>query len=141
MPAARRYKQSLVDEMRNAINSLPAGNPPEPELKKNEVLEVLKADLRRRHLDEHVDIAEIVKALNEKGFSVNAAEIRKTVSPKKAKNSKSATSASPGGAKSRTSKNAISTASGSKHNNAGKTDGTTVVAKGGFEVRPDEDDD
>ena len=126
MPAARRYKKSLIDEIGESIRALPPGEPPEPELSTKEALEKWQKDLRRKINDEHVDIAVIVDMLNAKGFKANAREVRAIVKPKSRK-LRSAPSAK--GAKSQSIDRSQRT-----------NELPSGARKGAFEVRPDGDD-
>jgi alanyl-tRNA synthetase len=127
MPAARRYKQSLVDELKEAIRSLPPGEPPEPEYSTQEVLEQLSEELRRKLYDEHVDVDAIVDMLNQRGFKVKAREVRNAAQPK-VKRPKQVAPAKGGSSQKESDR--------AQAKNASKS----APRKGSFEVRPDEDD-
>lgn len=127
MPAARRYKQSLIDELKEVIRALPAGEAPEPEHSTQEALEQLSEELRRKIHDEHVDIDVIVDLLNERGFKVKAREVRNAAQPK-AKRPKQVAPA-----KGEISQKAVDRVRTKDAPRSG-------ARKGSFEVRPDEDD-
>lgn len=125
MPAARRYKQSLVDELKEAIRALPPCEPPEPEHSTQQALQQLKEELRQKIVNEHVDVAVIVDLLNARGFKVKARDVRSVAQPKRRQKSSGAKAA--GGGK------------GAKKNQG--TDVPMQTARSGsFIVRPDEDD-
>ena len=130
MPAARRYKQTLVDEIKEAIRGLPPGLPPEPELTTREAIEALKDDIRRKVFDEHVDVATIVELLNARGFKVKPADLRPVTSRKSNRTRPAAAPARNKGAAKRAS-NGAETGSLAKPPSHGS---------GTFPVRPDEDD-
>lgn len=127
MPAARRYKQSLIDELKEAIRALPPGEAPEPEHSTQEALEQLREELRRKIHDEHVDVEAIVDMLNEKGFKVKAREVRNAAQPK-VKRLKQVAPAK--GANSQKAGGRAQTKDASK----------SAPRNGSFEVPPDEDD-
>lgn len=83
MPAAKRYTQSQIENFLEGLKSLPAGAPPEPEYKTEEVLKQLEDELRRRYLQDHVSVGAMVAELNERGLKVSAREISKRVKEKK----------------------------------------------------------
>lgn len=126
MPAARRYKQSLVDELKEAVRALPPGERPEPEHSTQEALEQLREDLRRKIHDEHVDVATIVNMLNARGFKVKEREVRSAAQPKPKKQRQVAPAKGSG----------KRTGGGDTSKDAAKPS----PGSGSFEVRPDEDD-
>lgn len=129
MPAARRYKQSLVDEIGEAIRSLPPGTPPEPEVSAPDALEQWKEDLRRKMFDEHVDISAIVDLLNSKGFKVNARQVRNTVKPKVKKPRQVSPAKTKGG-----------TQPARRGREKPPTASPPIASKGSFTVQPDDED-
>jgi hypothetical protein len=138
MPAAKRYKQSMIDSLREEIRNLPPGKPPEPEFNKDEALEIMKDDFQAM-LGEHVDINDIVNLLNQRGFSVKASDIKKKVaepstSGKSQKGRKAGTPTAHAATNPRKAKGATPTST------IVPKEATAQPSSGGFTVRPDGDD-
>lgn len=95
MPAAKRYTQSQIENFLEGLKSLPAGVPPEPEFKTEEVLKQLEKDIRRRHLQDHVSIDAMVAEFNGRGFNVSARKLNKVVNEKKSASRSSSDNAAP----------------------------------------------
>lgn len=127
MPAARRYKQSLLDELKEAIRSLPPGEPPEAEHSTQDALKQLEEDIRRKILDEHVDVSAIVDLLNARGFNLRPRDVLKVAQPK---------------TRSRRKRSSATAAGKGKGTRNGNSHGGPMLTpqSGSFEVRPDEDD-
>ncbi len=133
MPAARRYKQSLVDELKAAISALPPGTPPEPEVTRDEVLQQLETELHRKIIDENVDVTTVVDMLNARGIRVSPGQIRGIVKPKSKKSRKAKAPATPRAR--RAPAGVMNSAPGESARGGG-----SQRAEAGFQVRPDGDD-
>lgn len=80
MPAPRRFKQSEIDEVRNLINAIPDGTPPEPVFDREQALLDLRSDIRKRIIEDHVDVGEMVKLLNDRKFNTSLRAIQELLS-------------------------------------------------------------
>jgi hypothetical protein len=70
VPAAKRYTKSQLEKILARVMKLPNGTPPEPTFTKDEAAEWMAAQVRRRVLEDHVEIADIVKEMNADGLNV-----------------------------------------------------------------------
>lgn len=128
MPAALTFKQSQVDELRDALGAIPARTAPEPTVTRMEALQQLRDDIRRKVIEDHVPISEIVDALNSKGFKTNARQIGGMVQPPK-KRKKAAPARKSEGASA--AKSQVRTGHG---------EGPASASRSSFAIRPDRDD-